>query len=235
MNVNGEYRIPAPRERLWEALRDTETLRACIPGCEAVRKVSEQEYELRLTAQVGAVTTVFDGRVVLSEEDFPRGWMVSAQVQSQAAGFADGQATVTLTAELDGTVLGYRARMEPGGRLASVGHRLLHGVAIRMANEFFVRLIERLKPPRPGAAPQELAEPVPMAPAPKINPIAPVQAASPGPIAATAAGTPAPESHATADLPYQGEVSPRTQRIVIVVGWIFFIVVVGVMYLPRFL
>src|SRR6266850_1986698 len=33
MDMNGEYQIAAPRQRVWEALNDPEVLRQCIPGC----------------------------------------------------------------------------------------------------------------------------------------------------------------------------------------------------------
>lgn len=233
MNVNGEYRLPAPREKIWEALHDPETLRACIPGCDELRQVAPDAYEGRLTAQVGAVTTTFSGRATVSEADFPRGWSLSAHLQSPTAGYADGDATVTLTAEGSGTVLGYRARVEPGGRMASVGNRLLHGVAIRMANEFFTRLIERLAPPPAGAAPQEMTEPIPV-PTPQrmVNPIAPISAESPGP-KTPPTGQPPPESLSAPNLPYQGDVDPRTQTVVIVAGWVAYLFIVLVVLWPR--
>jgi carbon monoxide dehydrogenase subunit G len=221
MNVNGEYRIPAPRERIWEALRDPETLRACIPGCEAVRKISDMEFEVQLTAQVGAVTTVFTGHLTSSEEDQPRCWTVNAQVQSRNAGFADGHGQVTLSAEADGTVIGYRGRLEPGGRLAAVGQRLLHGVAIRMANEFFARLIDRLRPRPPGAAPLDMAEPMPVAPpARALNPIAP---------GAEPAAAPVPEP---APPPVESYTA-RGQRKVLIIGVLLYLAIIALIFWPR--
>ena len=42
MDMTGEYRIPAPRQRVWEALNDPEILKAAIPGCEELNKLSRQ-------------------------------------------------------------------------------------------------------------------------------------------------------------------------------------------------
>lgn len=239
MNINGEYRIPASRERVWEALRDPEMLRACIPGCEDLHLTADGSYEGRLTTQVGAVTSVFAGRARLEDEDYPRAWVVSAQTRSQSAGFADGQATVTLTAEGEAvTVIGYRAKLEPGGRLASVGNRLLHGVAIRMANEFFVRLIDRLKPRKPGSAPQDLAGPVVTTLPPRmVVPVAPTQADAgaadtlPGDMVPP--GQPPPDSEAVPGLAYQGEEDPRTQRRIIVAGWVAYAVIIVMIFGPK--
>lgn len=233
MNVNGEYRIPAPRERVWEALRDPETLRACLPGCEEMRRTADGAYEGRLTTQVGAVTTVFSGRATLEDEDFPRSWVISAQARSQSAGFADGQATITLTAEGQSTVIGYRARVEPGGRMASVGNRLLHGVAIRMANEFFARLIGRLAPKRPGSEPQDLAGPATVGRPPRmVTPVAPTQADSYG-SEMVPVGQPPPDSEAVPGLAYQGDVDPRTQSRIIVAGWVVYAIILALIFGPK--
>ena len=46
MDMTGEYRIPAPRQRVWEALNDPEILKAAIPGCEELTKVGDNDLEL---------------------------------------------------------------------------------------------------------------------------------------------------------------------------------------------
>jgi carbon monoxide dehydrogenase subunit G len=38
MNMTGEQRIAAPRQRVWEALNDPDILRASIPGCQSLDK-----------------------------------------------------------------------------------------------------------------------------------------------------------------------------------------------------
>jgi carbon monoxide dehydrogenase subunit G len=35
--MNGEYQLPVSRETVWAKLNDTETLKACIPGCESIK------------------------------------------------------------------------------------------------------------------------------------------------------------------------------------------------------
>lgn len=234
MNVNGEYRLPASPDRVWEALRDAETLRACIPGCQEVERLGDGEYRGRLTAQVGAVTTSYDARAVLSEETPVRNWVVSAHLESPTAGSAEGEATVTLTPEGADTIVSYRARIEPGGRLASVGPRLLNGVAIRMANEFFTRLIERLAPAQPGTEPIDLAEPIALStPRRGLSPIAPTSAPSSGPLAASHPGSPPPVSQSVPGLAYQGEQSARASRVIVIIGLVLFLLIVALIWWPR--
>jgi uncharacterized protein len=225
MNVNGEYRIPAPRERVWQALHDAETLRACIPGCEEVRRNEDGVFEGRLTVRVGAALSAFSGQASVGEVDYPNGYTVTAHVQGVASGSADGEATVTLTPEGGGTLVSYRARLEPHGRLATVGPRLLHGAAIRLANEFFVRLIERLTPRTPAAIPQELAEPVPVPrPAGSIKPIAP----APLPAAAARPGVDDPVQVPLAT----GNLS-RTSARILWGGVLVWLIIVLLLFWPR--
>ncbi len=47
MEMNGEERIAAPRQLVWEALNDPDVLRECIPGCESLEKSSDTESRSR--------------------------------------------------------------------------------------------------------------------------------------------------------------------------------------------
>ena len=43
MTMTGEVQLPAPRETVWQKLNDAEVLKACIPGCEELTKLSDTE------------------------------------------------------------------------------------------------------------------------------------------------------------------------------------------------
>lgn len=140
MDMTGEYRIPASRQKVWEALNDPEVLRAAIPGCESIEKLSETEMTARVSARVGPVAAKFAGKVTLSDLDPPNGYRISGEGTGGAAGFAKGGATVTLADDgAGGTVLSYQAEAQVGGKLAQIGSRLIDGVARKMADDFFGR------------------------------------------------------------------------------------------------
>jgi len=67
MDMSGEYRISAPRTRVWEALNDPDVLRQCIPGCEEIHKNSPTEFTAKVVAKVGPVKATFTGAVTLSD------------------------------------------------------------------------------------------------------------------------------------------------------------------------
>ena len=137
MNLTGEYRIPATRQDVWEALNDPEILKQCIDGCQELSKDSDTQFSAKVTAKVGPVKAKFSGKVTLSELDPPNGYKISGEGQGGVAGFAKGGATVKLTEEGGDTILNYTANAEVGGKLASVGSRLVEGVAKKQADDFF--------------------------------------------------------------------------------------------------
>ena len=157
MDMTGEYTIPAPREKVWEALNDAEVLKASVPGCETLEKVSDTEFTATVMARVGPVRTKFNGRVTLSDLDPPNGYTISGEGQGGAAGFGKGGARVTLTGADGETVLRYEANASVGGKMAQIGSRVVEGVARKMADDFFARFAEQVAPG--GEAEEEAAAP----------------------------------------------------------------------------
>jgi carbon monoxide dehydrogenase subunit G len=144
MNLSGEYRIPAPPTRVWEALNDVNVLKACIPGCKSLDKTSETSFASVVTSKVGPISATFTGSVTLSDLDPPRGYTISGQGQGGAAGFAKMSARVSLSEDGTDTLLKYEANAEVGGKLASVGSRLVQGVARKNADDFFAAIAQQL-------------------------------------------------------------------------------------------
>jgi uncharacterized protein len=137
MDMSGEYRIPAPRQKVWEALNDPEILGQCLPGCESIVKTSDTEMTAIVTAKVGPVKARFTGEVTLSDMDPPNGYTLSGEGKGGVAGFARGEAKVALSDEGDDTILTYKVNANVGGKLAQVGARLIDMTAKKMADDFF--------------------------------------------------------------------------------------------------
>jgi carbon monoxide dehydrogenase subunit G len=163
MDMNGEQRIPAPRQRVWEALNDPAILQQCIPGCEEIERTTPTEWAAKVRAKVGPVSAAFKGKVTLSDLDPPNGYRITGEGTGGAAGFAKGGAAVTLTEDGDGTRLAYTVNAQVGGKLAQIGSRLIDGTARKMADEFFSRFAAVVAG---AAAPAEGAAPAGVAPSP---------------------------------------------------------------------
>ena len=171
MEIKGEYKIAAPREKVFAALNDPEVLKACIPGCESLDKVSDTEMTAKVRLRIGPVSATFNGKVTLSDIDAPNGYKISGEGQGGVAGFAKGGAVVTLTEDGADTVLAYNADAQVGGKIAQVGARLITGTARKLADEFFGKFATTINGPSPAAiagvpsATEPLPSPPPSSPA----------------------------------------------------------------------
>jgi carbon monoxide dehydrogenase subunit G len=156
MEMAGEVIIPAPRERVWEGLNDTEILRQAIPGCEKIEKLSDTEMTATVVAKVGPVKASFQGKVTLSDIDEPNGYRISGEGKG-GVGFAKGGASVKLSDAEGGTRLSYKVDAQVGGKLAQLGSRLIDGTAKSLANDFFTRFAALVSPPTDQEIQQEVA------------------------------------------------------------------------------
>ncbi len=144
MDIQGQYRIAAPRDVVWAALNDPEVLRRCIPGCKELEQKSPTDLAAKVALKIGPISATFAGAVTLENLNPPAGYTIVGQGQGGPAGFAKGRADVAL-AEVDGeTSLTYTAKAEVGGKLASLGGRLIQATSKKLADEFFGKLVAEL-------------------------------------------------------------------------------------------
>jgi carbon monoxide dehydrogenase subunit G len=137
MRFEGDALIPAAPEAVWKGLNDPEVLRRSIPGCQAMEQTGEREFTATVVARVGPVSATFKGKVELDDLNPPVSYTLRGRGQGGPAGFAKGAARITLAPEGEGTRLTYVADADIGGKLASVGGRLIQGVAKKTADDFF--------------------------------------------------------------------------------------------------
>jgi carbon monoxide dehydrogenase subunit G len=165
MELTGEYRIPAPREKVWQALNDPNVLQRCIPGCESVEKLSDTEFTAKVVLKIGPMTAKFAGKGTLSDLDPPNGYTITGEGQGGVAGFGKGSAKVRLEEDGPVTIMRYKAETQVGGKMAQLGARLIDSTSKKLADQFFDRFAAALSPaPSPEEVP-ELAGDVPVPPA----------------------------------------------------------------------
>jgi carbon monoxide dehydrogenase subunit G len=122
---------------VWDALNDETLLIECIPGCEALERISDDELAAAITAKVGPVTAKFKGEVRLENVNPPLSYTLIGQGKG-AAGFARGRADVALHGLSDDqTRLDWSAEASIGGKLAQMGARLIDSTAKKYAEGFF--------------------------------------------------------------------------------------------------
>jgi carbon monoxide dehydrogenase subunit G len=112
-------------------------LKAVIPGCEQIERISDVEFMVMMQAKIGPVSARFKGKMTLRDVDAPQGYTLSFDGQGGAAGFAKGEARVELLPDGPQTLLRYTAKANVGGKIAQVGSRLVDGAARKLADQFF--------------------------------------------------------------------------------------------------
>jgi carbon monoxide dehydrogenase subunit G len=140
MELSSTRIIAAPRDRVWQALNDPQTLKASVPGCESLERVDDDTFRAAVAAKVGPVSAKFNGKLQLLDVDPPNGYRLKFEGQGGGAGFANGEARVSLTDAPDHqTSLSYAVKATVGGKLAQIGNRLVDSAAKKLADDFFAR------------------------------------------------------------------------------------------------
>lgn len=129
MRIEGEYTFDGSREAVWEILRDPEVLASALPGTQSLEQVSDNEYQGEMNVRIGPVGGLFSGQVLISDEVPPESLTMTVEGKGKP-GFVKGTGSVQLTSQEDNkTLMQYEGDMEVGGRLASVGQRMMDSVS----------------------------------------------------------------------------------------------------------
>lgn len=145
MKLDGEYMFNGPREEVWKLVRDPDVLASALPGTQSLEKVSENEYEGDINIRIGPVVGVFSGRLVVSNEQPPESCTLAVEGQGKP-GFIKGTGNVNLTDQGDSTTLmTYDGDLQIGGRLASVGQRMIDTASKSMIRQGLGTLNEALE------------------------------------------------------------------------------------------
>ncbi len=145
MKIEGEYVFDGPREEVWKMLRDPDVLVTALPGTKSLKQTSENEYVGELQVQVGPITGSFGGKLTISNERPPESLTLTMEGTGKI-GFAKGAGDVTLLSRGDtATWMHYTGEVQIGGRVASVGQRLLDVVSKKMIGQGLDKLNESLR------------------------------------------------------------------------------------------
>ncbi len=147
MEMKDEIRVEAGRAAIWEALNNPEVLKTCIPGCESLEQVSDNEFVSLVVVKVGPIKAKFTGKVTLTDIVAPASYKIIGEGQGGVAGFAKSEITVELIdVAPEATVIKYGVTANIGGKIAQLGSRLIDSTARKMAEQFFAKFNEQVCP-----------------------------------------------------------------------------------------
>ena len=145
LEMKGECALPVHQAELWRLLNDPEVLAKIIPGCNTVRLVGIDRYEMGLKLQVGSVSGEYIGSVGIFDKQEPLHYLLVVEGQG-SIGFMKGSAAFDLEHQGEGaSLLRYAGSAEVGGVVAGVGQRVLSGVAKFLAGRFLKALAKHIE------------------------------------------------------------------------------------------
>ena len=162
MDIAGEYTFDAPQQIVWDAVRDPDVLGQILPGGEGIEEIGENEYEGKLKIKVGPVQGKFKGNIKLENIDAPKSYDITVNGKG-APGFVKGSGSLELAGNGEKTDMTYSGKAQVGGRIASVGQRLLDASAKSIIRQSLDALNAYCVAQMAAESTEESAEPEPEA------------------------------------------------------------------------
>ncbi len=149
MEFSGTQTITVPIEKVWAFLMDVNNVASCAPGFQSLEVLEEEHWKAVVAVGVGAVKAKFTMDVTRDELQEPEHMTIKGR--GKAPGSAVDMSGHMHLSTLDSgeTQMDWKAAVVVSGTIASVGARLLQGVAERMTGQFFDCLKTKLQAPAP--------------------------------------------------------------------------------------
>jgi hypothetical protein len=182
MKLEGDFFFEAGVQDVWRSLLDPVVLAAVMPGCEKLEFV-DGRYLGELNIKIGPVQGKFAGIVELKDVNEPVSYTMVIDGRG-APGFVKATAGIKLAPDGVGTRMTYDADALVGGKIASIGQRLVDASAKAITKQSLEGLHENIKARSTARASHALA-PHEATPATPVDP--PVIRADPAVFAANVA------------------------------------------------
>jgi carbon monoxide dehydrogenase subunit G len=139
VKVGGAYQLALEQKRAYALLQDPAILAKCMPGCEGLERIGEDEYAMKMKMALAAVSGSFDGKVKIAEPQPPTSFRLLVEGAGKI-GWMKGGGLLTLSPNGAGTNVAYDGDVQVGGTIAAVGQRLIDTTAKMMIKRFFDKL-----------------------------------------------------------------------------------------------
>jgi carbon monoxide dehydrogenase subunit G len=141
VKISGTHVLALPQERAYRLLQDPDVLARSMPGCEALVRIDESQYRMKMKMVLASFSGLFDGTVRITESEPPSGFRLVVEGKGKI-GFMKGDGKLKLAPDGSATQVAYEGDVYVGGTLAAVGQRLVDTTARMMIKRFFEKLAE---------------------------------------------------------------------------------------------
>ncbi len=147
MRISGSYKLPFEQDSAYQSLQDPLILARCVPGCDALEKVGEDEYAMNMQVDVAGFAGLFRGKIKVTDPHPPHSFKILVE-GGVMFGDLKGEGVISFATASEGTELSYDGDVLVGGAIAALGARLIDSSAKTMIRKFFERFSEEVKGPQ---------------------------------------------------------------------------------------
>jgi carbon monoxide dehydrogenase subunit G len=193
MQIQNEFEVAAPPERVYAFLLDVNRVVACVPGAELSEVVDPDTFKGKVKIKVGPITVAYNGTARIAERDEAshKATLQADGRETTGPGSARASAVMTVEPAPSGSMVRLETDFNVAGRVANFGRGVMEDVSRRLVNQMAACIKSNLEAAEEPAA---SAEPAAAEPAASAEPAATEPAASAGPAAAPPSPAPAPAS-----------------------------------------
>jgi uncharacterized protein len=147
MNVSGEFTVKAPREVVFETIRDPSSFVKFVDGVSDLKEIDPTHYEAMFETRVAYMKFKFAVTVEVTKMEAPG--VIEAKIEGTPMGVVGrltAKSITTLTEAGDETKVVYAVESTLAGKLGSIGQPVLRSKAKDMEKIFASRLRAAFEP-----------------------------------------------------------------------------------------
>lgn len=188
MQIENQFQVAAPPERVYAFLLDVNQVVTCMPGAELAEVVDPDTFKGKVRIKVGPITVAYNGTARIAERDEgARSATLTAEGrETTGPGSARATSRMSVEASGDGSRVLLVTDYTVAGRVANFGRGVMEDVSRRLIGQMADCIKANLEAAEAPAAPAGGAEP------------GGSPAAAPGPTPAAATAAPAKPVNALA-------------------------------------
>jgi uncharacterized protein len=139
MEIRGEFTFNVPQDLLWDVLQDPRALAMIIPLAMEMKQSAEHQYTGALFFKVGSMAGMFRGKITLDNLVAPTSYDIKVHGTS-GIGEVNIDGNMSLETDGEATTMHYYGHATFGGRMASVGSRMIDMAVQNIIQQSFTTL-----------------------------------------------------------------------------------------------
>jgi carbon monoxide dehydrogenase subunit G len=144
MHLEGTYEFETNQQVVWDMLQDPQVIGSIIPGANGLQPMGDNKYQSVIVVKVGPVQGRFEANIELADLTPPDGYRLIFH-GSSPVGLVDGEGVVQLAEAAGVTTMFYSGDAVVGGKIATVGQRLLDVAAKAIAKQALNALARKIR------------------------------------------------------------------------------------------